>query len=128
MTDPPPFYPAEALADHDADPDAQGCYALELGAPDDFRAAWADEYDVEPPAPLCDASGRFYLGWASTLRDRLADHVRGDVRRVGLLSVCPPERVARVWPGVDPDRETGLAMDFSRERPDAVVYCNGDCF
>lgn len=106
MTDGPSFYPEESLEAHGLTPDtwgSAGVYALALETPGlgTFRDRWYGVYKSEPPRGLIEAvdlkRALIYVGATGNLRDRLHDHVAGDVRRVKLLAVCPPVGVVDVW-------------------------------
>ena len=90
-----------------------GCYALEVTTPDDadeIRKRWTDHWDAEPensePERLAQATNVAYVGAAhSSIYSRLCDHVAGDVRKAGFLSLFPPERVASIHPDADPETD-----------------------
>lgn len=135
----PDWYPETALEAHGLTPDtfdSAGCYALALERPggfDDLRERWYRHYDVEPPGALIDAVDTYrqlrYVGATGNLRDRLHDHVAGDVRRVKLLAVCPPTGVVAVWRYDSFDaaetHERRHAYALRDERPRVAVWCNG---
>lgn len=136
----PDFYPEEALEAHGLTPDTwhtAGCYALALDPPRHpgrFVEKWAAVYDVDPPEQLAGAAAIgldcYYVGATGNLRERLSDHVDGDVRRVKLLAVCPPTEVVAVWPDDSfedaADHERGHAYALRDDRDGAVVWCNGE--
>lgn len=136
------WYPEESLERHGIPPDAfhePGCYALALDAPEDFaalRERWYSVYEIEPPEEFVNAveanRDLAYIGAASSLCDRLHDHVRGDVRQAGVLGVCPAVGLREVWrtdtADVAFERETGLAIAYSNQHPGVACYCDGDWF
>lgn len=103
-------------------------YALKLYRPPDVGAAWDREFDTRPPwfEEFRDAGEVFYVGAASDLLHRLEDHRDGEVRTAALLRVCDIAALHAVFWFDSADRaferESGIALMFQRERPDAFVH------
>lgn len=131
-------YPETELERHGLTPDtwgSAGCYALGLDTPTltTFRERWHRVYDISPPRSLIEAVDydypTFYVGATGNLRERLADHVNADVRKVKLLAVCPPTRVVAVWTHEDFDtaeeKERSHAYTLKEKHPTALCWVNG---
>ena len=112
-----------------------GVYALEVAVPDAadrVARAWLDTADAPLPddyaAQLAGADRVAYVGATGRpIRARVAEHLRGDVRRAALLRAFDVVDVIGVWPGA----HSGVAeRDRARALSDAetVAYANGELF
>jgi predicted GIY-YIG superfamily endonuclease len=128
---------SEALAsfetsDHAAtDP---GVYVLRCCSPGGTLAAHARAWrqagyrDAHPDQMdrLASANRLVYVGAATTLRERIADHINGGRRQTAFLSVYPVFDVAGVeWTDQPFERETRVAMHLADEYPTWAVWCDG---
>jgi hypothetical protein len=118
-----------------ADADESGCYALRVAVPDAAdRVAhrYGETHGTPLPAemavPLAEARRALYVGATGRpIRERLAEHARGDVRRASLVEVFDAEAVVGVYPGA----HSGVAeRDRARALSDGAtrVWCDGDVF
>jgi len=123
---------SEALAQHvpeGGSADAEGCYALEIATPDagheTHARRWADAgYETMPPFldRLVDASRVLYVGRASSVRDRLEDHLAGDVRTASLPKVYEVRGIEGVRWGENTDHAERVFADDMRLQTLDDVY------
>lgn len=117
------------------DADESGVYALEIAVPnavDAVQRQWLITIDAALPEPYADqlasAERCLYVGATSRpIRERLAEHARGDVRRASCIRAFDIVAVAGVWPGA----HSGVAeRDRARALSDAstAVWCDGEVF
>jgi len=114
-----------------ADATGPGVYALRVQTPDSAEAvarAFFDAGVAEPPHEALSrltASDVAYVGASMCVRDRLAEHARGDVRRATFLEAFDPVDVVGVWP--DPEPFTTAERAHGRDlRADGwVVWSDG---
>lgn len=85
-----------------------GVYALRVTTPDSVEAvarAFFDAGVAEPPHEALSrltASDVAYVGASMCVRDRLAEHARGDARRATFLKAFAPVDIVDVWPDPEP--------------------------
>ena len=114
-----------------ADATGAGVYALRVQTPDSAEAVARAFFDAGVAEPPHEALSRLtaedvaYVGASMCVRDRLAEHARGDVRRATLLRAFDPVDVVGVWP--DPEPFTTAERARGRElRADGwVVWTDG---
>jgi len=117
----------------DGPTDRPGVYALVIDTPDGgFEAharAWlAAGYETTPPylPAIVDASRTIYVGAARSVRDRLDDHLAGDVRQATLPTVYGIQTLDGVWWYDDPDAafgaEQSIRDDIAAEHPGWFVH------
>jgi hypothetical protein len=91
-----------------ADATGPGVYALRVATPDTVEAVarqWHEYVDAALPegyAERLTADDVAYVGASMCVRDRLAEHARGDVRRATFLRAFPPVDVVGVWADPEP--------------------------
>lgn len=91
-----------------ADATGPGVYALRVRTPDTVEAAARAFFDAGVAEPPHEALSRLtaedvaYVGASMHVRDRLAEHARGDVRRATFLRAFPPVDVVDVWADPEP--------------------------
>jgi len=114
----------EALAEHaDGRTDAPGCYALDIATPEGghetHARAWLDAgYETPPPYldAIVDADRVLYVGRSANVRDRIADHLSGEVRKATLPSVYDVRGIYDVRWGENSDTaERQFADDLRHE-------------
>ena len=123
---------SEALAQHVADGDSTdrpGCYALDIAVPDEGHEAHARRwltagYGTVPPylPQIVDADRVVYVGRASSVRDRLEDHLGGGVREASLPSVYEPKGIYRVRWGENTDHAERVFADDIRAELGPTTY------
>lgn len=114
---------SEALAEHtDGSADRPGCYALSIATPDGGHETHARRwlvsgYPVPPYLPqIVDVDEVVYVGRASSVRDRIEDHLRGDVRKASLPTVYAVRGIVAVRWGENTDHaERQFADDLQTE-------------
>jgi len=123
---------SEALAEHaDDTADAPGCYALSIAVPDEGHEEHARRWltagygSVPPYLPqIVTAEEVVYVGRASSVRDRLEDHLTGHARTASLPSVYEVRSILAVRWGKNTDHaEQSFADDLRAELgPNAYVH------
>jgi len=102
-----------------ADATGPGVYALRVRTPDTVEALarqWREHVAAALPegyAERLTADDVAYVGASMHVRDRLAEHARGDVRRATFLRAFPPVDVVAVW--ADPEPFTTAERAHGRE-------------
>jgi len=123
---------SEALAEHTDDTaDAPGCYALDIAVPDagfetHARRWMRSGYESTPPylSRIVDADAIVYVGRAASVRDRIEDHLAGDVRTASLPSVYDVRSILAVRWGTNTDHAEQVFADDLRAElgPNAFVH------
>ena len=122
-------------AQADGRTDRPGVYALLIDTPDagfetHARRWLAAGYETTPPYldAIVDASQVVYVGAAKSVRDRLDDHLAGEVRKATLPSVYEIQDLDGVWWYDDADAaftaEQSIRDDIAREHPGWFVFAN----
>jgi predicted GIY-YIG superfamily endonuclease len=124
----------ESLAKQaDGRTDRPGVYALLIDTPDagfetHARRWLAAGYETTPPylPAIVDAERVVYVGAAKSVRDRLEDHLAGDVRKATLPTVYDITDLDGVWWYDDADAafgaEQSIRDDIAREHPGWYVH------
>jgi len=114
-----------------ADATGPGVYALRVATPDTVEAVvrqWHGQVDAALPdgyAARLVADDVAYVGASMHVRDRLAEHARGDVRRATFLRVFPPVDVVGVWSDPEPFVTAERAHGLELRAADWTVWCDG---
>lgn len=127
----------EALAAHTPDgksPGSPGCYALEIGVPDNagletLSRQWLDHYESTPRylEAIVDCDRTIYVGAAKDVRSRIEDHLESTVRKAALPSIWGVTEIVYVeWFGTAQaafEHERRVADGVKADHPDAYVHC-----
>jgi predicted GIY-YIG superfamily endonuclease len=108
-----------------------GVYALRVATPDTVEAVarqWHEHVDAALPEGYAErlvADDVAYVGASMHVRDRLAEHARGDVRRATFCQAFPPVDVLGVWSDPEPFVTAERAHGRELRAGDWVVWCDG---
>lgn len=114
-----------------ADATGPGVYALRVRTPDTVEAVarqWRTHVDAALPDGYAErlvADDVAYVGASMHVRDRLAEHARGDVRRATFLEAFDPVDVVGVWSDPEPFITAERAHGLELRAADWVVWCDG---
>ena len=122
-------------AQADGRTDRPGVYALRIDTPsggvETHARRWlAAGYETTPPylAAIVDASQVVYVGAATSVRDRLDDHLAGDVRQATLPTVYGIDDLDGVWWYDDKEAAFGAEQSIrdaiACEHPGWFVHAN----
>jgi predicted GIY-YIG superfamily endonuclease len=114
-----------------ADATGPGVYALRAVTPDTVEAVarrgqrHVDAALPEGYAARLIADDVAYVGASMHVRDRLAEHARGDVRQATFLTAFAPVDVVGVWSDPEPFVTAERAHGRELRAGDWVVWCDG---
>jgi len=114
-----------------ADATGPGVYALRVTTPDTVEAVarqWHEHVDAALPEGYAErlvADDVAYVGASMHVRDRLAEHARGDVRRATFLEAFAPVDVVGVWSDPEPFVTAERAHGLELRAADWTVWCDG---
>jgi len=114
-----------------ADATGPGVYALRVRTPDSTEAVARAFFAADVAEPPREALSRLtaedvaYVGASMCVRDRLAEHARGDARRATFLRAFDPVDVVDVWPDPEPFTTAERAHGRGLRADGWVVWTDG---